>query len=69
MSSGKSRKGLYIGAAVALLVAGGVAGLATLKGAGPDVDPSKLTTVEVGTMVKSVVATGKIEPITEVEIK
>ena len=69
MSSGRSRKGLYSGAAVALLGAGGAAGLATLKGAGPDVDPSKLTTVEVGTMVKSVVATGKIEPITKVEIK
>jgi HlyD family secretion protein len=32
-------------------------------------DPSRLATVEKGTMVKSVVATGKIEPITKVEIK
>jgi len=33
------------------------------------VDASKLATVERGTMTRSVVATGKIEPITKVEIK
>jgi HlyD family secretion protein len=71
MSSGvrKSRKRLYIGAAVALVVLGGAAGLATLKGASADVDASRLATVERGTMVKSVVATGKVEPITKIEIK
>jgi HlyD family secretion protein len=65
----KSRKRLYIGAGVALLVAGGAAGLATLKGAAPELDASRLATVERGTIVKSVVATGKVEPITKVEIK
>jgi HlyD family secretion protein len=69
MGLGKSRKSLYIGAGVALLVVGGAAGFVTLKGAAPEVDPSKLAAVEVGTMVKSVVATGKVEPITKVEIK
>ncbi len=72
MSAGarKSRKRLYIGGALALTaVLGGAAGLATLKGASPDVDPSRLATVERGTMVKSVVATGKVEPITKIEIK
>ena len=69
MAVRKSRKGLYIGLAVALVVVGGAAGLATLKGASPDIDPSKLAVVERGTMVKSVVATGKVEPITKVEIK
>ena len=69
MRSGQSRKRVYIGVAVALLVVGGAVGLATLKGAAPDVDPSKLAVVEAGTMVRSVVATGKIEPITKVEIK
>ena len=67
--AGKSRKRLYIGAAVGLLVVGGAAGLATLRGASADVDASRLATVERGTMVKSVVATGKVEPITKVEIK
>jgi len=38
------------------------------RGAG-GVDPSRIATVERGTMVVSVVATGKIEPITKVEIK
>jgi HlyD family secretion protein len=33
------------------------------------VDASRLATVERGTMVKSVVATGKVEPITKIEIK
>src|SRR6195256_72375 len=65
----KSRKRLYIGGAVALVVLGGAAGLATLKGASSDIDASKLATVERGTMVKSVVATGKVEPITKIEIK
>jgi HlyD family secretion protein len=65
----RSRKRLYIGAAVALVVLGGAAGLATLKGASADVDASRIATVERGTMVKSVVATGKVEPITKIEIK
>ena len=71
MSTGvrKSRKRLYISAAVALVVLGGAAGLATLKGASADVDASRLATVERGTMIKSVVATGKVEPITKIEIK
>src|SRR3954451_8469392 len=64
-----SRKRLYIGAAVALIILGGAAGLATLKGASVDVDASHLAAVERGTMVKSVVATGKVEPITKIEIK
>jgi HlyD family secretion protein len=65
----KSRKRVYIGAGVALLVVGGAAGLATLKGAAPEFDAARLAAVERGTMVKSVVATGKVEPITKVEIK
>jgi HlyD family secretion protein len=70
MSSGrKSRKGLYIVGAAALVLLGGAAGLVTLKGAAPDVDPARIAAVERGTMVKSVVATGKVEPITKIEIK
>ena len=65
----KSRKALYIGGAAALVVIAGAAGFVTLKGAAPDVDPSRLAVVERGTMVKSVVATGKVEPISKIEIK
>lgn len=65
----RSRKALLY-ALVALAAVGvGVAGYGTLKGASADVDPSQLATVELGTMVQSVVATGKVEPITKVEIK
>jgi HlyD family secretion protein len=69
MTAGRSRKRLYIFGTLGLLVVGGAVGLVTLKGAAPEIDPSKLATVELGTMVKSVVATGKVEPITKVEIK
>ncbi len=55
--------------AAALIVVAGAYGFATLKGASPDVDPSRVAVVEQGTMVRSVVATGKVEPITKVEIK
>src|SRR5438105_13624416 len=69
MARTTSRKRLYVGLGAAVVVLGGAAGLVTLKGASPDIDPSKLATVERGTMVKSVVATGKVEPITKIEIK
>lgn len=65
----KSRKVVAIGAGTALLLVGGVYGIVTLKGASADIDPSRIATVERGTMVKSVVATGRIEPITKIEIK
>jgi HlyD family secretion protein len=68
--AGRSRKRLYVGAGVAaVILGGGAAGFATLKGASPEFDASRLATVERGTMVKSVVATGKVEPITKIEIK
>ena len=65
----KSRKSaLYGGGAIVLL--GAVAyGVSALRGRAAEVDASRIATVERGTMVRSVVATGKIEPITKVEIK
>jgi HlyD family secretion protein len=65
----KSRKWLFIAGACAIVVGAGAYGLVTLKGASPDIDPSRIATVERGTMVRSVVATGKVEPIAKVEIK
>src|SRR5215471_2263556 len=64
-----SKKRLYVGVIAVLLVVGAVAGFARLKGASSDIDATKVVKVETGTMVKSVVATGKIEPTTKVEIK
>jgi len=57
-----------LGGAVVALVATG-AYLSTVRGASTTIDPSRLVTVERGPMTRSVVATGKIEPITKVEIK
>src|SRR5262245_41241037 len=60
---------ILVSAALAIAVVGGAIGFVTLRGASVDVDPSRLATAERGRMVKSVVATGKVEPITKVEIK
>jgi HlyD family secretion protein len=65
----KSRKRIAYGSAVAALALGGAYVFAGPKNARGDFDPATVATVERGTMVKSVVATGKIEPITKVEIK
>ena len=66
--SKKSRKWLIIGAVCAVPAIAAV-GLVTLRGASPEIDPARLAVAERGTMVRSVVATGKVEPITKVEIK
>ncbi len=64
----RSRK-ISVGVAVVVVLAAGFWGYSSLNGATRDVDSARLATVERGTMVRSVVATGKIEPITKVEIK
>ena len=64
----KSRKGLIV-ALLALLVVAGIWGFTALTGASTTIDPAKIALVERGTMRRSVVATGKVEPITKVEIK
>jgi HlyD family secretion protein len=58
------------------IIAGGIAlilllvvGLVAAKSGGTKIDPTKMGKVEKGDIAKSVVATGKIEPITKVEIK
>jgi HlyD family secretion protein len=66
-TSTRRRLFLFIGAAAVVGVT--AAGYVTLRGASVDIDPSKLATAERGTMVRSVVATGKVEPITKIEIK
>ena len=49
-----------------LLIAGGL--IAATRGS-TKIDPSKLQKVEKGDLAKSVVATGKVTPITKVEVK
>src|ERR1035438_543176 len=65
----KRRKRIIYGviaAVVVLAIAGAVIAATT---GGTKIDPSKLAKVEKGDLAKSVVATGKIEPITKVEVK
>jgi HlyD family secretion protein len=65
----KRRKRIIIISAivVVLVLIGGVA-VAFSRGSSK-IDPSKLAKVEKGDLAKSVVATGKVEPITKVEVK
>ena len=69
MPATSTRKRLYLLLGGIAAVGAAAAGFVTLRGASVDIDPSKLATVERGTMVRSVVATGKVEPITKIEIK
>jgi HlyD family secretion protein len=65
----RSRKRLYFTLVFAVVVVAAAAGFVGMRAGSPNFDPSRIVTVERGTMVKSVVATGKIEPTTKVEIK
>src|SRR5438067_1709892 len=69
MSMSKARtRTMYGGLSVVLLVGVGW-GASALFRSSADIPESRVATVERGTMVRSVVATGKVEPITKVEIK
>ena len=65
----KKRRGwLYAGIAVVVVVLIAVGLIAATSG-NTKIDPTKLGKVERGDLAQSVVATGKIEPITKVEVK
>src|SRR6202795_1109026 len=66
----KRRKRIIIWSSIAAgVLALVVTGVLIASSSGTKIDPSKLAKVEKGDLAKSVVATGKIEPITKVEIK
>src|SRR5450755_1673306 len=66
----KRRKRIIIWSSIGVaLLALIVTGVVIASTSGTKIDPSKLAKVEKGDLAKSVVATGKIEPITKVEIK
>jgi HlyD family secretion protein len=65
----KSRKPLWILGALVILSGLGVTGFVVMSRPTTEIDSSRLTTVERGDIARSVVATGRIEPITKVEIK
>jgi HlyD family secretion protein len=66
----KKRRRLIIWGSVGLVIVLLVAvGVIAAKSGGTKIDPSKLAKVEKGDLAKSVVATGKVTPITKVEVK
>jgi HlyD family secretion protein len=64
----KGRLWLWIGIVVIICAAGGAFAIAKLA-SGSSIDPNKLGKVSRGDVARSVVATGKITPITQVEVK
>ena len=65
----KRRKRIIYGVIIVVVVLGVAFGLIAATRGGTKIDPSKLGKVEKGDLAKSVVATGKVEPITKVEVK
>jgi len=65
----KRRRRWIILVSVVLVLGGGVFGIGAALRPNNQIDPSKIATVEKGDLAKSVVATGKIEPLAKVEVK
>jgi HlyD family secretion protein len=59
---------IWIGAAAAVVVVIATVALVRLAH-GSSIDPNRIRKVERGDVARSVVATGKIQPITKVEVK
>jgi HlyD family secretion protein len=69
MAKKKSKKLLITIIVFVVLAALAAAGIAARSNGKNRIDPSRLATVERGDLARSVVATGRIEPISKVEIK
>jgi HlyD family secretion protein len=65
----KRRKRIIIGSIIVVVLVLIVGVAVAFSHGGTKIDPSKLAKVEKGDLAKSVVATGKVEPITKVEVK
>jgi HlyD family secretion protein len=65
----KRRRRLIIGGLAALILIGGGYGVYAALRPNHTIDPSKLANVERGDLARVVVATGKIEPLSKVEVK
>jgi HlyD family secretion protein len=69
MARKNSRKIWLIGGSLIVMAALAVTGFVAMSRTEDEIDSSRLATVERGNITRSVVATGRIEPITKVEIK
>jgi HlyD family secretion protein len=69
MTKKKSRKLIFLILSLIVLGSLGAVGFTVMSRPKAEIDPSRLAAVEKGDIVRSVVATGRVEPITKVEIK
>jgi HlyD family secretion protein len=69
MAARKRRKGVWIVLTLTVLGVGGFFGMKAIGKKPVKIDPEKLAKVERIDLTRSVVATGKIQPVTQVEIK
>ncbi len=67
--NGRKRRRWILVTVIIVLLAGATIGLTAALRPNHQIDPSKLAAVERGDVARSVVATGKIEPLAKVEIK
>jgi HlyD family secretion protein len=65
----KRRRRIIIGSVAALILVGGGYGVYAALRPNHEIDPSKLAAAERGDLAKVVVATGKIQPLSKVEVK
>lgn len=65
----KSRKRRWLIFGGGVLLVGGILAAAMMLRSNHTIDPSKLAAVEKGDIARSVVATGKVEPLAKVEVK
>ncbi len=65
----KKRRRLILAAVAGVILVGGGFGIAAALRPNHSIDPSKLAEVTKGDIARSVVATGKIEPLAKVEVK
>src|SRR5271157_2089971 len=65
----KRRRRIIIGGVVAFILVGGGYGVYAALRPNHEIDPSKLAAAERGDLAKVVVATGKIQPLSKVEVK
>ena len=69
MTTRKNKSKLWLWITLAVVAIGGIAGTAIARGSKAKLEPSQIGKVERGDVAHSVVATGKVQPVTKVEVK
>ncbi len=68
-NASKRRRRMIIGGIILLVLVGAGIGVTAALRTNHQIDPSKLATVDRGDIARSVVATGKVQPLAKVEVK